>query len=339
MSLAGNTQIQKSAVQPDPGAVHVNRPLTNISVAFDPDLEGYIAHRAFPIIDVDSQSDSYWTFDRSYFLRDEVAERAPLTESRGGGFEQGLATYFAKRHSVHMDVPDETRANEDVITGDTSATNWVTGQMWLHREVTFAAKAMVTGVWTTDVTGVAGVPAGAQVKQWNDAAATPIADIAKWSTVMQTSTGRRGKKLILGRQVWDALKNHPTIIDLIKYGQTPGSAAMVTKQAVAGLFEVEEILVMEAIANTAKEGATPVYSFIGGKSALLVNTPAVPARRTASAGYTFNWSRLIGAGTNGIRIKKFRMEQLSADRVEGDMAYDQKIVSPELGVFFATVVA
>lgn len=333
------SQIKKSAVQPDPGAVHVNRPLTNMSLAFDPVTEGYVADKVFPKIDVANQTDSYWTFDRSYFLRDEVRERAPLTESAGGGYEQGLATYMAKRHSVHQDVPDEIRANTDAADADAGATSWVTSQLWLHREITFAAKAMTTSVWGTDVTGVSGAPTGNQVKQWNDAAATPIADITKWSTTMQTNTGRRGKKLVMGRQVWDALKNHATIIDLIKYGQTPGSAAMVSKEAVASLLEVDEILVMEGIYNSAKEGATPVYGFIAGKSALLVNTPTVPGLRTASAGYTFNWSGLVGAANNGVRIKKFRREALSADRVEGDMAYDQKVIAPDLGVYFATLVA
>ncbi len=332
-------QIKKSAVQPDPGAVHVNRPLTNMSLAFDPVVEGYVADKVFPTLDVMNQTDSYWTFDKSYFLRDEVRERAPLTESAGGGYEQGLATYLAKRQSVHQDVPDEIRANTDAADADSGATDWVTSQLWLHREVTFAQKALVAGVWGTDVTGVAGVPTGNQVRQWNDAAATPIGDITKWSTAMQTNTGRRGSKLVMGRQVWDALKNHPTIIDLIKYGQTPGSAARVSTQAVASLLEVEEILVMEGIYNSAKEGATPVYSFIGGKLALLVNTPSRPGLRTPSAGYTFNWKGLIGTAQNGIRIKKFRMEHLSADRVEGDMAYDQKVIAPELGVFFASLVA
>lgn len=333
------TAIRKSAVQPDPGAVHVNRPLSMMSLAYDPLTEGYVADKVFPGIDVSNQTDSYWTFDRSYFLRNEVRERAPLTESAGGGYEQGLATYLAKRQSVHQDVPDELRANTDELDADGGATSWVTAQLWLNKEITFAAKAMVTGVWGTDVTGVAGVPAGNQVKQWNDATATPIADIATYSTLIQSTTGRRGTKLVMGRQVWDRVKNHPTIIDLIKYGQTPGSAAMVTKQAVAGLFEVEEILVMEGLFNSAKEGATPAYSFIGGKSALLVSTPARPGLRTASAGYTFNWSGLVGSQENGIRIKKFRMEHLSADRIEGDMAYDQKVIAPDLGVFFATLVA
>lgn len=333
------TAVRKSAVQPDPGAVHVNRTLTNLSIAYDPIQDGYVADRVFPVVDVTNQTDVFWTFDKSYFLRDEVRERAPLTESAGGGYEQAYASYLAKKYSVHQDVPDEVRANTDMANADEGAQQWVTSQMWLHREITFANKAMTTGVWGTDVTGVAGTPTGNQVKQWNDAAATPINDIFKWSTAMQTVTGRRGTKLVLGRPVWDALKQHPTILDLLKYGQTAGNAAKATKEAVAALLEVDEILVMEGIYNSAKEGATPAYNFIGGKVALLVNTPARPALRTASAGYTFQWSGLVGSANNGVRIKKFRMDMLSADRIEGDMAYDQKVVATDLGIFFTSLIA
>jgi len=340
MVTAAVHTIRKSAVQPDPGAIHVNRPLTTISTAYDADTAGYVANKIFPVVDVEHQSDSYYTYDRSYLLRNEVKERAPQTESAGIGWERGTATYLAKRYSIHDDIPDEERANDDVGESDEAATTLVTQQMWLHREISFAAKAMITGVWGTDVAGVSGVPAGAQVKQWNDAAATPVADIRKYSTVMQSATGRRGSRLVLGREAWEALIEHPTIIDRIKYGQTPGNAALADMETVAKLMGLEQVLVMDGIYNAAKEGATPVYAFIGGKKALLVNVPPRPAKRTPSAGYTFNWRGLTGAsGDAGIRIKKFRMEHLSADRVEADSAYDQKVVAPDLGVFFNTLVA
>jgi hypothetical protein len=60
---------------------------------------------------------------------------------------------------------------------------------------------------------------------------------------------------------------------------------------------------------------------------------------TPSAGYTFSWTGLLGAGAEGNRIKSFRMEALSADRVEIDMCFDQKLVSADLGWFWTSIVA
>ena len=57
-----------------------------------------------------------------------------------------------------------------------------------------------------------------------------------------------------------------------------------------------------------------------------------------SGGYTFNWTGMTG-GVNGTRIKKYRLEKIESDRVEIQSAYDQKLVSADMGVMFSTVVA
>jgi hypothetical protein len=48
---------------------------------------------------------------------------------------------------------------------------------------------------------------------------------------------------------------------------------------------------------------------------------------------------MSGASSSGYRIKRFRMENIEADRIEGQMAFDYRVVAPELGYFFATAVA
>lgn len=121
-------------------------------------------------------------------------------------------------------------------------------------------------------------------------------------------------------------------------GQTQGPA-LVMRQTLAALFELEEVLVMDAIENTAREGAAGAYSFIGGKHALLVYAPPSPSLMVPSAGYTFSWSGLLGAGQMGSRIKRFRMEHLASDRIEVETAFDQKLVSADLGFFFSGAVA
>jgi hypothetical protein len=60
---------------------------------------------------------------------------------------------------------------------------------------------------------------------------------------------------------------------------------------------------------------------------------------TPTAGYTFSWTGHLGAGNEGNRIRSFRLEQIKADRVEIEMAFDQKLVSADLGYFWDTIVA
>jgi hypothetical protein len=40
-----------------------------------------------------------------------------------------------------------------------------------------------------------------------------------------------------------------------------------------------------------------------------------------------------------VGTKKFRMEHLESDRVEGQLAFDNKAIATDLGYFFASVVS
>jgi hypothetical protein len=319
--------------------VHVNRPLTNISIAFMQSTDKFVADRAFPVIQVDKQSDSYFTYDRGDWNRDSMEKRAPATESAGDGYTLSTDQYFCDVYALHKDVPDEVRANQDMpLDMDSDATRFLAQKALIRRENSFAAKYFTTGVWTNDWAGVAGTPSGSQVKQWNDDAATPIEDIRLAKRVVLESTGQEPNKLILGKAVWDTLLDHPAIVDRVKGGSTSDRPAVVLRQAVAALLEVEEILVMSAIQNTAKEGATAAHSFIGGKKALLVHAPQSPGLLTPSAGYTFAWRGYMG-GTSPVAVKKMRMDLRNADRVEINSAFDQKKTSADLGFFINSVIA
>lgn len=328
-------------MNPTPGDVHVNTPLTNISIAFLQNASNFVATRVFPNIPVAKQSDRYYTYDRGDFNRDEMRERAPATESAGGGYRlDNTPTYFATRFSFHKDIPDEVRSNADaVLNPDREAATFVTQKALIKREKQFVANFFATGKWGTDLAGVASGPSTGQLLQWNDTSSKPIEDIRKYKRAIAESTGYEPNKLVLGRAVYDALLDHPEIIDRLKYGQTAGAAANTTTNDLAALFKVDEILVMNAIENTAAEGATNAHSFIGGKNALLVHAATAPGLMTPSGGYTFSWTGLLGAGSEGNRIKSFRMENLSADRVEIDMCFDLKLVAADLGTFFSGIVA
>lgn len=328
-------------MNPTPGDVHVNTPLTNISIAFLQRATNFVADQVFPNIPVQKQSDRYYTYDRGMFNRDEMKLRAPGTESAGVEYTvDNTPTYFADPYAIHHDIPDQRRSNADaVLAPDREATELVTHKALIRREKLWASKYFAGSLWTTDLDGVASGPGAGEFLQWNDAASTPIEDVRAQKGTILGLTGYEPNTLVVGYPVWNALADHPDIVDRIKYGQTPGSPAVVTLQAVAALLEVERIVVMKAIENTADEGAANAHSFIGGKKALLCYAAPSPGLMTPSAGYTFSWTGYLGAGAMGGRIKRFRMEHLSADRVEMEMAFDQKLIAADLGAFFDTAVA
>lgn len=328
-------------IQPSRSDVHVNRPLTNISIAFLQRADTFVADRVFPNIPVAKQSDRYFTYDRGEFNRDQMELRAPGTESAGATYTiDSTPTYFCETRALHKDIADPIRANYDSpLAPDREATEFLTHQALINREVNWAAAYFTTGVWTGDQTGVAAAPGANQFLQWNDAASTPIEDIRLGKRTVQQSTGFRPNKLVMGREVFDVLIDHPDIVARLDRGQTPVGPALVTRQHLASIFEVDEVLVMDAIQNTAAKGATNVHAFIGGKALLMVYAAPSPGIMVPSAGYTFSWTGLLGASASGMRMKRFRIEARESDRVEIENSYDQARIAADLGRFYTTAVA
>lgn len=325
---------------PTQGDVHVNAPLTNISVAYIQDAANFIADRVFPNIPVLKQSDRYYTYSRADFNRDEMEERAPGTESAGNGYDvDNTPTYFAPAFAFHKDVADQIRANSDaVLSPDRDATIYVTQKALIKRERTFAVKYFKPGIWAFGAIGVDVVAADNEFLQWDDAGSTPIEDIRTAKRRVQEATGFQPNIGVVGKAVYDVLIDHPDIVDRVKFIGTPGAPAVVNKAALAALFELDEILVMQAVVNTAAKGAAEASSFIGGDHFLLAYRTNTPGIMVPSAGYTFSWNGWMGATGMGHRIKRFRMENLESDRIEVQMAYDQKVIGSDLGYFFENAV-
>lgn len=321
---------------PTHSSVHIDRPLTNISVAYQQVQNSYIADKVFPRVPVRKQSDKYFKYTKGDWFRSEAALRPPSTESAGSGYRLTSDNYYAEKYAVHKDIDAELRANADApINPDREATLWVTEQLLLKRDKLWAANYFNTGIWATDLTGVSSGPTSGQFLQWDAAGSDPIVDIANAQVAMQETTGKMPNVLILGPYVFTALRNNAAIIDRIKYTQR----GVLTVELLAQLFNVNRVLIANATENTAGEGAAESMSYIFGKQALLCYAAPNPGLMTVSGGYIFTWSGLLGAGAFGTRISRFELPNIKSDRVEGEMAFDMKLVAADMGTFFDSAVA
>jgi hypothetical protein len=320
--------------------VHVNGPLITMSVAYIQDEAGFVADRVFANLPVMKQSDRYYTYSRADFNRDEMDERAPGAESSGNGYDlDNTPTYFATVYAFHKDVNDQIRANSDsVLAPDRDATIFCTQKALIKREITWANRFFTTGVWNYGAVGVAASPVGEEFLQWDNADSTPIEEIRYAKRVVQQATGFKPNIAVMGKIVFDTLIDHPEFIDRIKYNFAQGVAAVANERIMAQLFGLEEVLVMEAVYNTAPRGQPENSQFIGGNNLLLAYRTKTPGMMVPSCGYTFSWNGWLGATGMGHRISSFRMEWLKSDRIEIEMAYDQKVVGADLGFFFSNCV-
>jgi len=314
--------------QPTANDVHVDAILTNISVAYIQDQASYIANRVFPLIPVEKQSDKYFTYNKGDWFRDEAQLRAPATESAGSGYTLATSTYSTQVYAFHKDVDDQVRANADTpLNPDRDATQFITQRMLMRQEVQWTSDFFTSGVWANDVTPSA---------LWsNYTSSDPIGDVETAKATMLNSTGFLPNTMVVGYEVFRQLRHHPDIVDRVKYT----SAENVTEDILARFFGVDRILVARAIRNTGAEGAANSFSNIAGKNAALYYVAPTPGILTPSAGYTFAWRGVSdGMGAN-IGITRFRMPELRADRIEAQMAWDNKVIGSDLGYFFASCVA
>ena len=324
---------------PNPTAsdVHVDSALTNLSVAYMQGADHFVADKVFPVVPVSKQSDRYFVYDKGDFYRSEAQLRAPGTESAGSGFGiDNTPTYFSDVYAVHKDIDDQIRANSDAaINPDRDATEFITQQLLIRREKTWATNNFTTTKWTGSTTGN-DIAAGNLLNgAFNLPGSTPIEDIDQQATSILQKTGYKPNVLVVGTALHRVLKNHPDILDRIRYTQQ----GIVTEDLLASLLGVEKYLVARGIENTANEGAADSMSFVANTdSALLAYAAPNPGLLQPSAGYTFSWNGYLGAGPQGNRIKRFRMDHLASDRIEGELAFDAKLVSATLGVFFDNVV-
>jgi hypothetical protein len=299
--------------------------------------ENFIADKVFPVVPVDKQSDKYFVYEKNDWLRDEAQVRTDGTESVGSGYNIATATYYADVFAIHKDIGDQTRANADApINVDREAAEFVTHRLLTRREIQFNTDFMTTGKWSKDITGVAASATTNQTIQWSDYTnSDPIEDIEEGKADILSVTGLEANTLVLGYEVFRQLKNHPDLVDRIKYT----SSQTITEDMLARMFDIERVLVSKSIKATNKEGATGAYSFTTGKTALLAHVAPNPGVLTPSAGYTFSWTGVSQGMGLTIGTSSFRLESLRATRVEAELAFDNKVVASDLGYFWNSIVA
>ena len=305
--------------QPAQQDVHVDAVLTNISIAYMQGTEGFVSTKVFPVIPTDKQTNTYFIYNKNDWFRDEAQRRADSTESAGSGYNLSRDFFGCEVYAFHKDVGDQVVANSDnPLSPDRDATQFVSSRLLLRQEIQWSTDYFKTGVWATDMVGVASAPSASQFIQWsNYTTSTPIDQIEAAKEGIVSTTGFMPNTLVLGYQVMRQLKHHPDIRDRFKYT----SSMNITAEILARLFEVDKVLVAWGVKATNLEGETSAYAFITGKSALLTYSNPSPGLLAPSAGYVFQWNGVSEGMGASIGVSKFRMPALRSNRIEGQTAW------------------
>jgi hypothetical protein len=271
--------------QPDSRSLIVAGPLQNVSIRYH--NKDYIGDRVFPVLDRVSTKAKIARYLKGAWFRDEADVRAPNTRAKRGGYPIDYIDIATKEYAFAKEVSDEDRRdaaeqNSPLLQPDIDALEFTADKIDLRKEI-LVATLVLASTWS----GVAGEDADG--KWAKGSGNTFLADVRARIETIRANTGLIPNVLEIDHGTYTSLKDEDTVLEKIKYTQL----GVFTKELLASLLDLDEIIVGTAIKNTAKETkagtaftAANVWEKNAGKgSAFLYYRPRRPGLKTPSAGY------------------------------------------------------
>ena len=256
-------------------SLYADKILTNASVAYR--NMNYIAEILAPVMLVDNRTGIYFVYDKSNLRVDNDVRtgksNTPVVDFGMTKANFGPLTEHALKSGIEKDEMDEF---QDPYDPKIDHTNTVTDRMLLNKEYALATVMSSTSIVTQNVTLSGG-------SQWDDYAnSTPIEDIkVAFNTVLQKGA-MRPNTFACSWRVWTTLVNHPEIVDRIKYSQL----GVTTEQLFAQIIGVKNVVIGDAVYNSANQGQADNLQYVWGLNAWLMFVPPKPALRSIAAFYT-----------------------------------------------------
>jgi hypothetical protein len=288
-------------------------PLTELSVKIRQAETSYVTERLFPTKRVNKGTGKIRVYSRDN-LRIET----------GPAGRRGVAREIDRRHGLMAFSTDEEAFRELILDKDVrdadsdiqdmklDATQDLTDKQLLLREQRMITKAFTAGNYATGYSTTL-------AKAWTDPTSDPLKDIQTAKEPIRVGlAGNEADVLAISHDVWRALELHPLVKERVLYnGQGPGGAAIVTKEAVAALFGVSEIVLVGAVYNSEEEGATEVPALVPmltGK-ALLLHRGQIDGLRTVGYG------ALLVPNDGDLGIRSYRPDDVLGEWVEARYEY------------------
>jgi hypothetical protein len=143
----------------------------------------------------------------------------------------------------------------------------------------------------------------------------------------------RPNKLVFGQSGWTTFRQHPDIVKAT-HGNS-GDAGVAAREAIAEVFEVEEILVGRGRYTQAKKGGTPTLLNLWGNHLSMIHIPNVISERSSDTfGFTGQWGTRVAG-----RIQRSDIGLLGGETVRSGEYVDEVISCNLYGYFLKNIIA
>lgn len=144
---------------------------------------------------------------------------------------------------------------------------------------------------------------------------------------------QRPNQMTFGQVGWTKFRQHPKIVEAAV--GTGAKSGMATRQAVAELFEVEEVLVGSGFANSAKRGQPAAMVRLWGKHlALTYKAPVPDAKGVVTFGGTFEWGDRVAS-----QWEDKNMGMRGGIAVRTGESVKERVIASQAGYFLQNIIA
>lgn len=289
-------------------------------------VQGYtlaelIGMQVFPVVTVTKEGGKIQLFGKEAF-QDYDTARAPRARVQRADFETGSTSYLLEEHSIEV-ATDKREGEEtaDLIRADMTAAKMAQRIILLKHERLAAALATNTASYE----GGNSTTPGAAAK-WSADTSTPIADIEAAKETVRSKIGIYPNTLVIGPQVYKALKIHASVLERIKYSER----GVVTADIIAQIVDVDRVIVGKAVGAS----DTGTFSDLWGKNAVLayITPESNPGEGTPSFGYTFRKMGRPNAST-------YYDASVKSDVAQVEDIFQCRVLAPGGGYLWKSVVA
>ncbi len=286
--------------------------LTTIAQGYKPG--NFVGDKILPIVETDKMGGLVRRFGPDDFKlyntrRAKGAKSARIEASEGDTVKLAL---HEESLEITIDIQERSEAPNQAAL-EARRTRIVTNNLLTRKEKDQADVVLNTANYAAghvmDLSGTS---------MWSDYAnSDPISDVGDGKSTVRSKIGRKPNTMLLGASTFDTLKEHPKLIERIKYAVK----GVLTVDLMKEIFDIEEIVVGEALYADDKGNMYDIWPNV----AILAYVPPEAERgeETPGFGYTF---RKKGHPQSGMYKEGNKL-----DVIEVWDVYDPMILGPTAG--------
>jgi hypothetical protein len=284
----------------------------------------FIGTRVFPVFETNKKESSFAKITRESMAKTVDTKRSKGSGYNRGGFETEDGSYTCEENGHEIPVDDgEREMYRSDFEAEFVASKIAMNRVLLNQEIRIKNLIFNTSTFTgSDLyTDRSSAP-------WDTAGSDVLSHVRTAKKKVRQNCGLKPNALIIGDQTLENLKSNTGIKDSIKYVKEMTDEAL--REALAGLFGLEQVIVGGAIYDSADEGQDFSASDIWADDYAMIARIATDGRDFSqpALGRTFLWT---ADSPENAMVEEYRDESIRSDVYRSRQHTDEILIDKYFG--------